>query len=389
MAIPFSRSMRALEQDRFFGAGWILALGSVLLMAWVGWFVLAEIRLYEVSSEARVEVAASSHPVMAEVGGRVIANHLLLGEAVTEGQILIELEAESEALELEQERSRRTNVGTQIRELKQEIEAERQALESSDAAARLAVEEAQASFSQAESSWQFASKDYERVRQLAGEGLRSEQDLETAQLAAEQAAATRDLRQLGVRRLREEQSSERRRQLARIEGLERELSELEGDESAGEVAERRLGLAVDKRQVRAPVAGRLGEVVELRVGSYVRVGDELGTIVPDSDDLVVVAEYPPSKALGRIRQGQPARLRLDGYNWTEYGSVPTVVDRVGSETRDGRVRVQLAILPDPESTIPLDHGLPGTLEIEVERLSPAALVLRTVGRALARPMAAD
>ena len=50
MAIPFSRSMRSLEQDRFLGAGWVLATGVAILGAWIGWFFLAQIRLYEVSS---------------------------------------------------------------------------------------------------------------------------------------------------------------------------------------------------------------------------------------------------------------------------------------------------------------------------------------------------
>jgi len=30
----------------------------------------------------------------------------------------------------------------------------------------------------------------------------------------------------------------------------------------------------------------------------------------------------------------------------------------------------------------LQHGLPGSLEIEVERISPAALALRSVGKVL-------
>jgi membrane fusion protein (multidrug efflux system) len=47
--------------------------------------------------------------------------------------------------------------------------------------------------------------------------------------------------------------------------------------------------------------------------------------------------------------------------------------------------VELEIERDPESRIPLRHGLPGTLEIEVDRVSPAALVARSIGRVLTRP----
>ena len=98
-----------------------------------------------------------------------------------------------------------------------------------------------------------------------------------------------------------------------------------------------------------------------------------------------VAEYTPSAALGRVRPGQPARLRLEGFPWAQYGSLRATVAVVASEPRDGRVRVELELQPDPGSAIPLRHGLPGTAEIEVERVSPATLVLRAAGKLLARP----
>ena len=82
MAIPFSRSMRSLEQDRFVGASWILIVGLVILGAWLVWFFAAEIRLYEVTEEARVEVAAASHPIAVQVSGRVIANYMSLAQGV-------------------------------------------------------------------------------------------------------------------------------------------------------------------------------------------------------------------------------------------------------------------------------------------------------------------
>jgi hypothetical protein len=100
----------------------------------------------------------------------------------------------------------------------------------------------------------------------------------------------------------------------------------------------------------------------------------------------VVAEFPPSSALGRIRPSQAARLRLVGFPWTEYGSIAAVVNAVASEVRAGTVRVELAIQPDEASAVPFQHGLPGTVEIEVERVAPATLVLRAGGRLLTRPV---
>jgi membrane fusion protein (multidrug efflux system) len=148
----------------------------------------------------------------------------------------------------------------------------------------------------------------------------------------------------------------------------------------------RLAHEIERRRIRAPMAGRLREIAELRIGSVVREGDRLAAVVPWGE-LQVVADFLPPSALGRIRVGQSARLRLEGFPWTQYGSLAATVRRVASEVRNGRVRVELSLDPDHASPIPLQHGLPGSVEVQVERLAPATLVLRAAGKLLARPVA--
>ena len=146
----------------------------------------------------------------------------------------------------------------------------------------------------------------------------------------------------------------------------------------------RLDYEVDNRHIRAPIAGLLGEVSTLRIGAVVREGDKLGVVIPQGN-LRVVAEFSPSAALGRVRPGQPARLRLDGYPWAQYGSISATVATVASEVRAGHVRVELKVHPERASRIPLQHGLPGSVEVEVEHVSPATLALRTAGRLVSTP----
>ena len=101
-------------------------------------------------------------------------------------------------------------------------------------------------------------------------------------------------------------------------------------------------------------------------------------IIP-AGKLHIVAQFPPS-ALGRIRTGQPARMRLGGFPWAEFGAVHAQVDRVADEMRDDTVRVELSVLDSPGLRAPLKHGMPGSLEIEVEQSTPLALLLRTAGQ---------
>ena len=127
-------------------------------------------------------------------------------------------------------------------------------------------------------------------------------------------------------------------------------------------------------------------MASLGAGTYVEEGDRLATVVP-TGRIRAVAEFASADAVGRVHPGQPARLRLTGFPSTRHGSIPATVARVGSEAQEGRIRVELDVTPADDS-LPLEHGLPGTIEVEVERLSPAALVLRSAGKLLDRPAAA-
>lgn len=122
--------------------------------------------------------------------------------------------------------------------------------------------------------------------------------------------------------------------------------------------------------------GSLGEVANIRPGSVVHQGDLLAAVVP-AGKLRVVARFLPADALGRIRPGASARLRLHGFPWPRFGSVPAVVSSVASEVRDGRIRVEFSVTSEqPSVRVPLQHGLPDTVEVEVARTTPAALIVR-------------
>ena len=126
---------------------------------------------------------------------------------------------------------------------------------------------------------------------------------------------------------------------------------------------------------------RGASTTNLQAGSFLEAGDRIGAVLA-SGRLMVVASFPATGALGRVRPGQPARLRLAAFPWMQFGTVPAVVSNVATEVRDGGVRVELEVLPEAPSSIMLQHGLPGTVEVEVERVTPATLALRSLGRRL-------
>ncbi|NIV31020.1 MAG: hypothetical protein GWN58_16470 [Anaerolineae bacterium] len=96
----------------------------------------------------------------------------------------------------------------------------------------------------------------------------------------------------------------------------------------------------------------------------------------------LVAEFPVS-ALGRIQPTQPARLRLDSFPWTQHGTVVATVRNVSRQAgENNQIRVELEVHPNT-AAMSLQRGLSGVVEIEVDRVSPALLVLRTAGLRLA------
>ncbi|MEM7584716.1 MAG: HlyD family efflux transporter periplasmic adaptor subunit [Acidobacteriota bacterium] len=387
MATPFSRTLRSLASERSSGSLLAMVLLSLLLGLWLLWLVSAEVPVFATSSAARLEVDQAVYEVAADAGGRLVEVVARVGQVVTSGEVLFALDATLEQRRLEEEQARAKAAEREIASLRVALATETRGL--ADARrAEGAIEEARANTRAEQAAADLADEEAERSARLHGQGLTSEMELRRAQATASERRAQAEALAQSVARLQAERQLEERDRQARVDGIEREIAELEGIVLTSQAAVRRLEEEVRRRQIRAPVDGRLGEVDPVRPGSVVGAGERLATVIPDSV-LQVVADFPPSEALARVHDGQPAQLRLDGFPWTEYGSLTATVERVATEARDGKVRVDCAVRPSPESAIPLQHGMPGTLVVEIERVSPAQLVLRAAGRAITPQSSAE
>ena len=381
MPTPFTRCTRALNADGFNRSVWIIVLVTVLIGGWLAWFALASVALYETTDAARLEVARAVHPIEVLVGGRVTATNLKIGREVKAGDVLVELETESQRLQLVEEQARIAALITQLAALRGQSTAEQQVQIETRGAAPVALDESRAKLEEAEASARAAADEARRYEQLRADGLIAEVELVRAKAEAEKRQAAAAALRIAINRQNKDQRATDSTQQVAIEELKRDAAVIEGEIKTRQTIIERLRHEVTQRQILAPASGKLGEAAELRTGQVVREGDKLGAIIPDGQ-LKAVAEFPPSDSLGRIRKGQTAKLRLDGFPWAEYGKVAGEVTSIASEPRSGKVRVELLVRPESAPLITLQHGLPGKLEVEVERISPAALVLRSVGKLL-------
>jgi membrane fusion protein (multidrug efflux system) len=387
MPTAFSRSMRSLEADGFRRATWGLLLMAALLGAWGAWFLRGRVTVYAVSHTARLEVERAAHPVAAPVAGRVIDTHLTVGREVRAGDVLVTLDDAAQRLQLAEERVRLTALSAQLGALHQEIAAEEEVWRDERHAARAALEEARARHREAEVAARSAAEEAELFARLLARALPAQLDLLRAQAEVHKRRAAVETLRLAVSRLEGDQRARESERKARLERLRREVTRLDGETATTRATVERLEHEIDRRRIRAPITGHLGDVGDLRVGAVVHEGEKLGAVVPPGD-LTVGAYFFPPAALGRIQPGQPARLRLEGFPWTQYGAVAATVARVGNEPREGWIRVELTVDRQTSLLIPLQHGLPGAVEVEVERVSPATLVLRAVGKRLGAPRSA-
>jgi membrane fusion protein (multidrug efflux system) len=349
-----------------------------MVAAWIAWAFYARVARYEVSDTARLEVTTASYPVQSGVSGRLITNGLQLGKVVQAGETLVELDSRAEQLDLDEERTRAAAFEPQIRALEAQMETEKSGGQTEQHVLNFSRDAAEAELRQAEAQAALSAKEAQRAESLRKEGIIAEAEVQKAEADARGKQATVETLRAALLRLAPEQGVRDADRDLKVRELAGQIAKLSADQAASLATIRRLEYEVERRKVRAPISGTLSECAVLRPGSHITEGQQLGVILPGGK-MHISAEFQPSAALGKLRPGQTATLRLQGFPWAQYGTIRANVTQVAGEIRDGKVRVELAVAGRPPARIPLQHGLPGTVEVEIERVSPAALIMRSAG----------
>jgi membrane fusion protein (multidrug efflux system) len=380
----FSRTLRALQADGLTGWAMRALLAALLLSVWASWFFMGHITLWAVSVSAQAEIKNDIFEVDAPVEGTVIRVPITRGQHVEKDDVLVELQAEEQEGEMDALAAELEALIARRNDLQLQIENERAARSLELNAAGSRIDEALAKVREAEAASEFAAGEEARFRDLFERGLISQGDLDRAVSELEQAEA----QEASARAAATRAESDRDVQLAeRNTGIEALKGQLEVQDNRIRAKRANIGSlqsALGMRLIRAPTSGVLGGLDLPRPGSVVRAGEKIARIVPPGK-IRVVARYQPAEALGRISRGQHARLRLDAFPSTQYGTIPVTVARVANEASEGHIRVELDLDEGQPTNIDLEHGMPGRVEVEVDRVSPASLLMRAVGRLLDQP----
>jgi multidrug resistance efflux pump len=385
MAVAFQHTLRCLDRERAGHSAWRLLLIAAALGAWIVWLTCAQVPVYAVSQSGRLEVQTKTHRAAAAGAGKVVRLSAALGALVSEDQVLLHLDDSVERRKLDEALVALEAIELRTHALQSQLTAEARVRESQRLASEQALKRAELALNEAGNSLQYQ----ERLGRIADElhreelishleAYKSAQELSTSQLRREAVDADLSKQRADMHYTQELQT-------ARIAGLSRELTDLDAARLQASAAVATARAQVDRRVVRAPIAGHVGSLAALEIGDVVREGDLIATIVPE-ERLRVVAEFAAADALGRVKPGQAARVRLDGFSIVEFGTLGASVQRVASEPQRGSVRVELSLSAQAFSRLPLEHGVPGRVEVRVESAAPWRMLMRSV---MPPPTAAD
>jgi membrane fusion protein (multidrug efflux system) len=379
MSAAFPHTARSLSRDSAVGSRIALVCSIPLLCAWAAWFVRAKVPVYESSERARIEVLRATHPVDSPAAGRVVDVRFALDGVVSEGDVLLRLDASTEELQLAETRAKIAAIAPQLEALRKETDAQREALEAFRGQLSAQLAEAQSRVQEATIMTKAGQIEAKRSDQLFAESLVSDAERQRANAEADRRAAAEKTARSEFEKLRRESATGAGDRTSRIVSIDGEAASLAAQLATLEASLPILDHAIERRTIRATATGRIGETASVRVGQVLAEGGHIATIVAPGD-LRLVALFSPSAAMGRVRPGQSARVRLDGFPWTEYGALRATVSQVASELHDGQVRIELSVDPSSATRIPLQHGLPGQVDVVVDETSPARLVLRAAGK---------
>jgi adhesin transport system membrane fusion protein len=88
---------------------------------------------------------------------------------------------------------------------------------------------------------------------------------------------------------------------------------------------------VRRSTLRSPVKGIINKLNVTTIGAVVRPGESVVEIVPIEDNLLVEARVRPQD-VAFISPGQPASIKVTAYDYTIYGDLPGVVERIAADT---------------------------------------------------------
>lgn len=315
----------------------VILLTAILALAAMP-FIYVDV---SVQSRGILQSSLERHVLHAPVGGRIIQYELEENRPVAAGALLLTIESDGITAQ-EATNSRRRQ---ELQEYLHDLANMRSGKEAHTSQYVAAFQQYMARLKEADNRLQQAQADMNRNTPLFREKVIAPAEYEKIALEFNQAQSAFEL-------VKKEQAA---RWEAEAMDLRKELEELQS---------RQVQLAEDRKKysVAAPLNGALQDVTPLQPGSFVADNQQLAVIIPDSG-LIALLHVPPHE-IGMIRNGQQVKMRIDAFNYNEWGMVTGKVIAIAPDvtvTPDGQqsyFRVKCSL---ERQALQLKNGYKGAL----------------------------
>ena len=153
-----------------------MAAAAALAGTWLAWAACAHVASYQVTADARVELDGAVSPIDAPFVGRIVTTRLRVGQHVSHGDVLLELDSMSEQLQLREAEVSMRGLEPQLSKLRAQIAAEESMRSGETASGKSSVREAASRIREAQIAAQYAGQDLERIAKLYAEYVVSTRD---------------------------------------------------------------------------------------------------------------------------------------------------------------------------------------------------------------------
>lgn len=379
MAIPFENTLGASHNGSLRAGWWLAGLGTLVMLVWG--FVATSIALPVTvsSADGRAVSATDSLDLSSISEAPIAALPLQLGDAVEVGDVLVEFDSEQLRLELRQSQQRVAALEHEIVSIDREIASISETLEGELEAYDMAFEALSARIGETNAELEYALEEESLYRKM-----RSDRQIDALKYSRANTTVTQVQLQLQAKEAESNESViNRRLAISRHETMQAQLMR-DRARLAGDIAElhpelRKIQLRIEELTMRAPFAGEVGAMARVSVGQSLQPGAWLMTLVP-SREYEFHATFPAREAAGRLRVEQPAHVRFYALPWTEFGTLGATVLRVGSEERNGTVRVDFTVDTDSPLAAQLNHGLKGEAVVQIDEATLAQRMLLLLNR---------
>lgn len=364
------RTPRALKLLARLLSGGLLAAGAALVL--VPW-------QQSVEGTGRVVAFAAierRQNVDAPIEGRVNVWHVKEGSAIKRGEALVEISDNDPLIlqRLEQERVALTARISAARARVESIGSRMGSLEASRTAAvkaagsrvTMAAERTKAAkqaLEAAEGASKTAQLNFQRQKALLDEGLTSTRNFELAELERVRTATEVDRARASLTAAEAEAlalEADRLRVGADLDALiddaraSEAAARVEEANSSAELARLEVRLARQSNQVvRAPIDGRIFRLFGGVGGEFVKAGDPLMVVVPDTADPAVEV-WLDGNDVPLVTEGRKVRLQFEGWPAVQFTGWPSVavgtfggVVALVDSHDDGGGRFRVVVQPDP------------------------------------------